>query len=77
MGLRKKREPEPVRPEQVRRLKKAMEEEHDAILFDEGPSGAAEYQRARAVVEAVWRNSTQAEQDAVAPGIRKYRNGGQ
>lgn len=64
-----------VRPEQVRRLKKAMKTENDAILLDESPSGAREYQRARAVVEAVWRNCTEAEREAAVPGYRKYKNG--
>lgn len=70
---KKKATPEPVRPDQVKRLKKAMDDEDDAILFD--VPGCPDYPRAKAIADAAWRNSTQAEREAAAPGIKKYKNG--
>jgi hypothetical protein len=72
MARKNTQPPQPARPEQVRRLKKAMQDVHDAILFD----GGAEYQRAEAVLDAVWRNSTPTERDTAAPGIRNHKKGG-
>jgi hypothetical protein len=51
----------PVRADQVRRIVAALRAEDDAILFDEGPSGHCDFQRARAVLGAVCRNATDAE----------------
>ncbi len=72
-GKKAKPDPEPVRPEQVKRLKEAMDAEDDAILFD--VPGCSDYPRAKAIADAAWRNSTQAEREAAAPGLRKYKNG--
>lgn len=73
MGLfSKKPQPEPVRPEQVRRLKKLGKAESDAILFDE--PGCPYYPRAKALLDAAIRNSTQAEIHAAWPGLAT--NGG-
>jgi hypothetical protein len=75
MGLFSKKpqpQPEPVRPEQVRRLKELGKAVNDAILFD--VPGCPYYPRARALLDAAIRNSTQAEIHAAWPGLAT--NGG-
>lgn len=68
MGLfRKKAEPsEPVRADQVGRLDAAFSARDDAVLFD--APGNRDYARAEARLDAVLRNSSQAEVRAARPG---------
>ena len=57
---------EPVRPNQVRRLKAAMKAADDAFAFDapDHSNLAREERQAEAMKDAVWRNSTAAERAA-------------
>jgi hypothetical protein len=63
VGLFRRDRPEPpVRPDQVARLKAALDNETEAILYD--APDTTYYAKAQAVLDAVRRNSTHAEIDA-------------
>ncbi|GAA2778201.1 hypothetical protein [Saccharopolyspora taberi] len=54
-------EQEPVRPDQVHKLAKLMQDLDDTVYFDEQQRPGGPYRQAKAALDAAKRNSTAAE----------------